>query len=171
MKPLGELGSGTAKVRPLSCGFNGVLPNSELFALRSHDDGIGFRTPEDFAWSDVRLKEVLPEAFFASKSRVPDLGCELPKMDEGGGTPAGVKELVEDGGGPAGVVEGCGNRLLVPRFRPPREDRRESGVEGGLDDKGTANVPDILRDRLPVVHVLGEGKRTTELSATDMSWQ
>lgn len=69
-------------------------------------------------------------------------------MDEGGGAPTGVNEFVDDGGGPAGVVEGCGRRLLVPRPRPSREDRRESGVEGGLEESGTTNLPDI-RTRSP----------------------
>lgn len=87
-----------------------------------------------------RLEDLLLKACLGAKSRVPDLGSELPKIEEGGGTPAGVKELVEDGGGPAGVVDGCGTKLL---FRPPREDRRESGVEGGLEERGTANVLDM----------------------------
>lgn len=55
---------------------------------------------------------------------------ELPKADEGGGAPFGVKDgnaRVEEGGGPAGVVEG----ML-------RSERR-SGVEGGSEE-GTANI-------------------------------
>ena len=37
----------------------------------------------------------------------PDPSCELPKIDDGGGS-AGVKDPTEEGGGPAGVVEGFG---------------------------------------------------------------
>jgi hypothetical protein len=58
---------------------------------------------------------------------------ELPRAEDGG-RPAGVKEPADEGGGgPAGVVEG----LLSPKYcLAPLLDLR-SGVEGGLDEKGT----------------------------------
>ena len=69
-------------------------------------------------------------------------------MDEGGGTPAGVKELVDEagrvGGGPAGVVVGCAPKLLPPIPRPLKP-RRESGVDGGLEDRAAVNPPGIVR--------------------------
>lgn len=89
----------------------------------------------------------LVEVDFEPKSCLPDFSGELPKMDDGGGAPAGVNEFVEDGGGPAGVVEGCGKRLLNSALGLPREDRRESGVEGGLEESGTANRPDMATGR------------------------
>lgn len=50
--------------------------------------------------------------------------CELPKNVDGGG-PAGVEDgIMREGGGPAGVVDG----MLVLLAR------RESGVDGGVDD-------------------------------------
>lgn len=59
------------------------------------------------------------------------LGRELPKrLFMGGGAPAGVEEGMKErsGGGPAGVVEGT-----------LRLERRESGVEGGVEE-GTRNM-------------------------------
>lgn len=54
---------------------------------------------------------------------------ELPNADGGGG-PAGVKDPAEEGGGPAGVVEGFApyEKMLLDLL---------SGVEGGLEEKGT----------------------------------
>ena len=79
---------------------------------------------------------------------MPGLTCELPNMDEGGGTPAGVKELVDEagrlGGGPAGVVVGWVPKLLPPIIRALKT-RRESGVDGGLEDRGAVNSPGMMR--------------------------
>jgi len=57
---------------------------------------------------------------------------ELPNADGGGG-PAGVKDPAEEGGGPAGVVEGFApyEKMLLDLL---------SGVEGGLEEKGTWNA-------------------------------
>ncbi len=69
-------------------------------------------------------------------------GCELPNSDEGGG-PAGVNEGADEGGGPAGVVEGLDMKLFDFEARPLDIRSRESGVDGGLDENGTAKPPDI----------------------------
>lgn len=58
---------------------------------------------------------------------------ELPKKDDGGG-PAGVNDADEEGGGPAGVVEG----FVVPNLNGPFPLLALfSGVDGGLEEKGT----------------------------------
>ena len=62
--------------------------------------------------------------------------CEFLNSDEGGGCPLGVNEAVEEKGGPAGVVDGFKAKLYDCRGR-------ESGVDGGLDENGTAE-PDII---------------------------
>jgi hypothetical protein len=67
------------------------------------------------------------------------VGRELPnKLFAAGGAPAGVDEGNMDwsGGGPAGVVDG-----------PKRLERRESGVDGGVDD-GTRNMAVVELDEL-----------------------
>ena len=74
---------------------------------------------------------------------LPDPSCELPKTDEGGG-PAGVKDLAE-GGGPAGVVEGFVPKVEKLSSRLPVRFWRLPGVEGGLDEKGTAK-PDMVEE-------------------------
>ena len=79
---------------------------------------------------------------FELNKAVPGASCELPNTLDGGG-PAGVKEFVADGGGPAGVVEGpvlsaAKGLLFLPLCFC-------AGVEGGLDEKGTVNPPDMLK--------------------------
>lgn len=62
--------------------------------------------------------------------------CELPKTVDGGG-PAGVKDVTVSGGGPAGVVDGF-SAIPPVRVGLSLEGRDlESGVVGGLDEKGT----------------------------------
>ena len=55
-----------------------------------------------------------------------------------------MNETVEEGGGPAGVVELL--KLKLPKFDacPLGVRVRESGVEGGLDEYGTAK-PDMAK--------------------------
>lgn len=83
-----------------------MLPSSELFAGRSQDCCICFLDPDDFSWPIGRGTNPLDEVGFELNSRLPGFTCELPKIDEGGGGPAGVKVFVDDGGGASGVVEG-----------------------------------------------------------------
>ena len=56
-----------------------------------------------------------------------------------GGAPAGVKDFDDEGGGPAGVVEGLSlkPKSCLERFSLP-------GVEGGLEEYGTAKVLGML---------------------------
>ena len=69
-------------------------------------------------------------------------------MDDRGGGPAGVRVCAEDGGGPAGVVDGLEVRLKVPGLLPLPKRLRESGVEGGLEEKGTTKAPDMLEKQV-----------------------
>ena len=78
-------------------------------------------------------------AFLDLNNNFPELFCEPPRIEDGGGS-TGVKEPAEEGGGPAGVVEGLDARKL----EEPRLWVRLallSGVEGigGLEEKGTLN--------------------------------
>lgn len=66
---------------------------------------------------------------------------ELPRYEDGGG-PAGVKDADDEGGGPAGVVEACAAK---EKTLSPWPDRL-SGVDGGLEEKGTWK-PDMAGDR------------------------
>lgn len=64
-----------------------------------------------------------------------------------------MNETVEEGGGPAGVVELL--YLKLPRFDacPWGVRVRDSGVEGGLDEYGTAK-PDMAKgDNLCLVRL------------------
>lgn len=117
-----------------------MLPSTDVFTSRSHGCELGFLRPAEVLGSSTSGTNASAEVGFEPKSCLPGFACELPKMDEGGGAPAGVNEFAEDGGGPAGVVEGCGRRLLNS---PLGRDRRESGVEGGLEENGTAKCPDM----------------------------
>jgi hypothetical protein len=76
----------------------------------------------------------VPLRFEKSGLALPVPNWELPNADEGGGMPFGVKEgrPRSEGGGPAGVVEGM------------LRNERRSGVEGGSEDSGTANI--AMRD-------------------------
>lgn len=84
-------------MRARSSGFRGVLPESIFLDLL---------IPGDLPLSVVLEMMPLLAFCFLLGRLVPDLRFELPKMEEGGGCPAGVNELVDEGGGPAGVVEG-----------------------------------------------------------------
>lgn len=99
-------------------------------------------------------------------SSSPSFGSELPKVDvpklnllgcsklgrlpnrllDAGGGPAGVEEGIANrsGGGPAGVVDGAW-----------RLERRESGVEGGVEE-GTRNMVAVILGRA-VTSDEGEG--------------
>ena len=62
-------------------------------------------------------------------------------MDEGG-LPSGVKDRSDEpGGGPAGVVDGFDAKLFAKGLLL----RLVSGVEGGLEEKGTWNVDIVGR--------------------------
>jgi hypothetical protein len=61
----------------------------------------------------------------------PELICELPNVDGGGGS-AGVKDAAEDGGGPAGVVEKWFD--IFPNSGRSLIGVWASGVEGRLDE-------------------------------------
>ena len=64
------------------------------------------------------------------------MGGELPNLEDGG-LPAGVNDIKDEpGGGPAGVVDGFEAKLLVKGLL----FRLLSGVDGGLEEKGTWNV-------------------------------
>lgn len=86
-----------------------------------------------FFGGELPKAEVLKFKFLGLKS-----GRELPKrLFDAGGGPAGVEEGMKErwGGGPAGVVDGA-----------LRLERRESGVEGGVDE-GTRNMAVVLSGR------------------------
>jgi len=97
----------------------------------------------------LREPALAPTEAFDLNNVFPEPSCELPKIDEGGGS-AGVKEPTDDGGGPAGVVDGFGAKVF---FAKPFEGFAktlvslppDSGVEGacGLDERGTVQ-PDIV---------------------------
>lgn len=53
-----------------------------------------------------------------------------------------MNEGAEEGGGPAGVVEGLDMKLFEFDEWPLAVRDRDSGVDGGLDENGTAK-PDI----------------------------
>ena len=77
-----------------------------------------------------------------------DVGRELPNRDDGGGGPAGVNDGIDDGGNPAGVLDTLEAKLFEVLPKPLEYLERESGVEGGLDEKGTAK-PDIFIIQFP----------------------
>ena len=54
-----------------------------------------------------------------------------------------MNEGMDDGGGSAGVVDTLEVKLFEVPPKPLEYRERESGVEGGLDEKGTVK-PDIL---------------------------
>lgn len=80
-----------------------LLPSKDLLPESGFFDLV---IPADLLLSMVFERDPLLALCFLLRRLVPELRFELPKMEEGGGCPAGVNELVDEGGGPAGVVEG-----------------------------------------------------------------
>lgn len=153
VRSIGEFVSGTANVRALGADIAVELPDGVGSTLGLFVKAKGFSVRKSaLPWVVGLLENPLLVFGFEKFNLLPGLICELPSIDEGGGGPAGVKELVDDvgrlGGGPAGVVVGWVPKPLppIPRALKPR---RESGVDGELEDMGTVNPPGIVRLRSP----------------------
>lgn len=120
----------------LSQGPSSPSGSSSSISSSSGREGSG----DEDGGGGFELKRILPRE---------DGGFELPNNEDGGGRPAGVKEGVKDGVGRAGVEEGGGPAGVVDKFeakllafcpRPLERCERESGVDGGLEEKGTVKA-------------------------------